>query len=380
VNGVSDALVSASAEPGLALLSIGTALPATVITQDEALRIARSLCCRTDEQATWLPTMYGQTGIRTRHLAFSAALVRDVLDGTRHSGSVFLPTGRDDDRGPTTAQRMEHYADLAPPLALAACRDALQKADLPARRLTHLVTVSCTGFFAPGLDLTLIRALGLAPTVQRTHVGYMGCHGALNGLRVANAFAGADRSARVLLCAVELCSLHYHYGWNPQKMVANALFADGAAAAVGAPAGEETAWRVAATGSCLVPDSADAMTWTISDHGFEMTLSRRVPALIATHLRPWLEPWLATHGVALGEVGSWAVHPGGPRILAAVEEGLALPPNATAASREVFACCGNVSSPTVLFILERLRRAQAPRPCVALGFGPGLMAEAALFR
>jgi predicted naringenin-chalcone synthase len=380
VNGASNAVGPTATQPGLALLSIGTALPATVVTQDEALRIARSLCCRTDEQATWLPTMYGQTGIRTRHLVFSPALIRDVLDGTRHSGSVFLPTGRDDDRGPTTAQRMEHYADLAPPLAVAAARDALEKADLPGRRLTHLVTVSCTGFFAPGLDRALIGALGLAPTVQRTHVGYMGCHGALNGLRVADAFAAADRNARVLLCAVELCSLHYHYGWDPQKMVANALFGDGAAAVVGVPAGPGAAWRVAATGSCLVPDSADAMTWTISDHGFEMTLSRRVPGLIATHLRPWLEPWLADHGVLLGEVGSWAVHPGGPRILGAVEEGLALPPEATAASREVFARCGNISSPTVLFILDALRQRQAPRPCVLLGFGPGLMAEAVLFR
>jgi predicted naringenin-chalcone synthase len=366
----------------LAILGMGTALPTTTISQTDALHIARALCCRTEEQATWLPTMYGQTGIATRHLALAADLVRDVLEGTRHSGSVFLPTGADDDHGPTTGQRMEHYARLAPPLAVRAARAALERLGLAAAALTHLVTVSCTGFQAPGVDLALIRGLGLAATVQRTHVGYMGCHGALNGLRVARAFAAAEPDARVLLCAVELCSLHYHYGWNPSKMIANALFGDGAAAVVGAPvaAAPAGAWRVAAAGSCLVPDSADAMTWTVGDHGFEMTLSKRVPGLIATHLRPWLEGWLAGQGVALGAVGSWAIHPGGPRILEAVEEGLALPRQAAAPSRAVFAEHGNMSSPTVLFILERLRAAGAARPCVALGFGPGLMAEAVLFR
>jgi predicted naringenin-chalcone synthase len=248
--------------------------------------------------------------------------------------------------------------------------------------ITHVITVSCTGFLAPGLDVALIRGLGLASTVQRTHIGYMGCHGALNGLRVARAFADAEPDARVLLCAVELCSLHFHYSWDPQKMIANAIFADGAAALVGAPG--ETApagfWRASASGSCLLPNSTEAMTWTIGDHGFEMTLSKRVPGLIATHLRPWLEAWLAAQKLALAEVASWAVHPGGPRILSAVEEALGLSPEETAASRSVFAAYGNMSSPTVLFILDELIRSGAARPCVALGFGPGLMVEAMLFR
>jgi predicted naringenin-chalcone synthase len=365
----------------LAILSMGTAQPSATITQADALRIARSLCCPTEEQATWLPAMYGQTGIDTRRLALGEDVVRDILDGTRYSGSPFLPRGTPDDCGPTTAQRMAHYAELAPPLAVRAAGLALTRSGLTAQELTRLVTVSCTGFVAPGVDVALIRDLRLAPTVERTHVGYMGCHGAINGLRVARAFA-AEPQARVLLCAVELCSLHYHYGWNPQKMVANALFGDGAAAVIGAPAAAapDGAWQVAATGSCLIPDSADAMTWTVGDHGFEMTLSKRVPGLIATHLRPWLEGWLAGLGVSRDGVGSWAVHPGGPRILGAVEEGLDLPRAALDTSRAVFRECGNMSSPTVLFILERLRAAGAARPCVLLAFGPGLVAEAALVR
>jgi predicted naringenin-chalcone synthase len=373
----------------LAILGIGTAVPDTIISQTDALNIARSLCCRTREHETWLPSMYDGTGIVTRRLCLGDDLVRDVTEGTRHSGSVFLPTGKPDDRGPTTGERMRHFAQAAPPLALRASREALERSRISAVEITHLVTVSCTGFLAPGLDVALIRGLGLAATVQRTQVGYMGCHGALNGLRVAGALAQSEPRARVLLCAVELCSIHYHYGWDPQKMIANAIFGDGAAALVGQasclpgyPAGGIPAppWTAAASGSCLIPNSTDAMTWSIGDHGFEMTLSKRVPGLIMEHLRPWLEGWLGGHGLALADVTSWAIHPGGPRILAAVEEALRLPEAATAAARAVFAEFGNMSSPTVLFILDRLRREDAPRPCVALGFGPGLMAEALLLR
>lgn len=365
-----------------AILGTGTALPARRLSQAEAVEAARVVCARTARQAELLPVFYRLTGIETRHLVLDPQVVRDVLDGTRLSGSEFLPGGADDDRGPTTGQRMRHYAREAGPLAVAAAGRALERAGLPPRRVTHLVSVSCTGFQAPGVDRALLTGLDLAATVERTHVGFMGCHGAFNGLRVARGFTGADPEARVLVCAVELCSLHYHYGWDPEKMVANALFADGAAAVAGGPAdaAPADAWRLAATGSCLFPDSADAMTWSVGDHGFEMTLSARIPELLGRHLGPWLAAWLDPHGLTAATVASWAVHPGGPRILAAVERALALPRLATAVSREVLAECGNMSSPTVLFILERLRDRGAPRPCVALGFGPGLVAEALLFR
>ncbi len=362
----------------LAILGLGTALPTAVIDQAGCLRFAQALIRPTGERASWLPAMYAGTGVAARRMGLGEDVVRDIIDGTRHSDSPFLPRGEPGDRGPTTAERMRLYAELAPPLAVRAASAALRPSGVRAADVTHLVTVSCTGFVAPGVDLALIRALGLPPTVRRTHVGYMGCHGALNGLRVADAFTAAEPDARVLLCAVELCGLHYYYGWDPAKVIANALFADGAAAVVGAPDGAAPpgAWRVAASGSCLVPDSDAAMTWTIGDYGFEMTLARQAPRLIATHLGPWLRAWLERCGVAMDAVGSWAVHPGGPRILDAVEEGLNLPRTALETSRAVLRDYGNMSSPTVLFILERLRAARAPRPCVVLGFGPGLMAEA----
>ena len=366
----------------LTICGMGTALPSTAVSQSEAALIANRLSCRDDEQAAVLPNLYRQTGVVTRHLVFDGRFIQDVMQGTAETGCVFLPTGKADDRGPTTKQRMERYAKEAGPLALAAAAQALAQSGLGAGDITQLVTVSCTGFSAPGLDIGLMTGLGLSPNVERVNVGFMGCHGAINGLRVALAFTRFQPAACVLVCAVELCSLHYHYGWDPKKMVSNALFADGAAAVVGTAAagGRNGQWRLAATGSCLFPDTEYAMTWTIGDHGFEMTLLTRVPALIAANIRPWLEGWLGKQGLAVPDVRSWAVHPGGPRILAAVQEGLGLGGECLATSREVLASCGNMSSPTLLFIIDRLRHRQAPLPCVALGFGPGLVAEAALFQ
>jgi predicted naringenin-chalcone synthase len=211
----------------------------------------------------------------------------------------------------------------------------------------------------------------------------MGCHGVLNAIRVARAYVEADARAVVLVCAVELCSLHLQYGVDPQHMVANALFADGAAALVGAAddrvsSSQTTAWRVAASGSCIVPDSEGAMTWRIGDHGFVMTLARSVPGLIRRHLAPWLDSWLSESGLQRSQIGSWAIHPGGPSIVTAVAGALQLTDADVQPSRQVLAECGNMSSPTVLFILDRLQKAGADRPCVALGFGPGLTVEAAL--
>ena len=216
------------------ILGLGTAVPDASIDLAEGQMVAESLCCETDEQATFIPAIYAGTGISRRYICLGRPVVEDIRNDTYLSGSPFLPTGEPGERGPTTRQRMEIYEREAPPLALHASARALSEAATLPGDITHLVTVSCTGFAAPGFDIELINELGLSQTIHRTHVGFMGCHGALNGLRVANAFAASDPTARVLVCSVELCSLHYHYGWDPPKVVANALFADGAGAIVGA--------------------------------------------------------------------------------------------------------------------------------------------------
>jgi predicted naringenin-chalcone synthase len=372
----------------LVIAGLGIAHPPESMTPESGLGVARFLAGPDVRTSTWLGPVYSHSGADRRFLILAGPVIDDVLAGTSHTGSPFLPTAERDGVGPSTAERMKIYAEEAGPLAVRAGRKALDNSGFPAGSITHLITVSCTGFVAPGVDLALMTGLGLKPTVERTHVGFMGCHGGLNGLRVANAFASADPAARVLMCAVELCGLHYHYGNAADKLIANAIFADGAAAVVGygsaerdhaRPFPELNPWKLAASGSCLIPNTATDMHWTIGNNGFEMTLSRRVPGLIAANIRPWLEQWLGDNGMKLNEIESWAIHPGGPKILAAVEESLELSPTAIAASRGVFADYGNMSSPTVLFIIERLRKTNSPRPCVALGFGPGLVVEGALF-
>ncbi|MDA0330325.1 MAG: hypothetical protein O2958_15135 [Gemmatimonadetes bacterium] len=139
-------------------------------------------------------------------------------------------------------------------------------------------------------------------------------------------------------------------------------------------------WTVVANGTCVIPDSRDAMSWRIGDHGFRMTLSAEVPQLVEANVRPWIDGWLADHGLTLDQVATWAVHPGGPRILEAFSDAVGLADEDTAVSKDVLSDFGNMSSATVLFILERLRASGAPRPCVAIGFGPGLVIEAMLIR
>jgi predicted naringenin-chalcone synthase len=358
------------------ILGLGTAVPAHRMTQEQSAALARRVICRTDREARVLSALYHKAGVRNRFTVLPHEIAMQWLppsDAPTDDGAVT--------RGPTTGQRMAYYAEHAPPLARQAARHALDRAGVAARQVTHLITVSCTGFSAPGIDIDLIEALMLRPTTERIHIGYMGCHGAMNGLRCGRALTIADPQTIVLLCAVELCSLHYRFNWDPPRIVANALFGDGAAAVVGAvgPANDSGQWSVAATGSCLLPASKDAMSWNVGDHGFEMTLAASVPDLIQVHLRGWMAAWLDEHGYSIESIGSWAIHPGGPRILHACAEAIGLRPEQVAVSEQVLSEYGNMSSPTVLFILERLRDQQAPRPCVSLAFGPGLTAEAALF-
>ncbi len=357
---------------GAELLGLGTARPAGSVRQDDAAAAAVECLRPPPKQARLLPALYRRAHVDARHSV--------LLDGPDTSGGFtrfYRPAHGAADRGPGTAARMERYRSEAPPLAAAAAQSAVTGASVEPSAITHLVTVSCTGFTAPGLDVALVDRLGLSPEVARTHVGFMGCHGAINGLRTAAAFAERP-SARTLVCAVELCTLHFQYETHPDSVVTNALFADGAAAAILGDGHADGRPRLAATGSVVLPSSAGLMAWDISDHGFLMRISPRVPEVLREHLRPWLARWLASLGRSIDAIEGWAIHPGGPRLLDCVGEGLGLSDEATRSSREVLRACGNMSSPTVLFVLERLLAGGRRGPVVLLAFGPGLTVEAAL--
>ena len=355
------------------IAGIGTALPEGSIVQGDAAELACRLSAGSPAEARLVRALYKRSAVGRRH-----SVLLQPGPGGNTGQTFFARTGEGSaDHGPTTRARMEVYQRETAGLALRACGAALEQAGVEAGAITHLITVSCSGFAAPGTDLALIEGLGLPRGVARTHVGFMGCHGAFNALRVADGFVAADAAARVLICAVELCSLHFQYQATREQHVANALFADGAGAIVGqreAPAGG--GWRFTAGGSTIFAASAEAMTWRIGDHGFVMTLSARVPELIGECLRPWLEEWLITNNYNIAEIKSWAIHPGGPRIVDAVETALGLEQADSALSREVLAEHGNMSSPTIIFIIKKMMEQETARPCVALGFGPGLAAEA----
>jgi predicted naringenin-chalcone synthase len=274
---------------------------------------------------------------------------------------------------------MRRYEQAALDLATQAARVALNESNTAPDEIAHLVTVSCTGFSAPGVDIGLVENLGLNRGVSRTHVGFMGCHGALNGLRVAAALGQSAQASKVLLCCVELCSLHHKYAADPQQVVANALFSDGAAAVVGDYTDSpECQWRLIDQFSQVLPETAGLMAWQIGDNGFEMRLSPHVPAVIKQMLKPWLCEQLWRHSLKIEDIRSWAIHPGGPRVLTACADSLGLDHACLGPSQSVLADYGNMSSPTILFIVDQLRAQAESLPCVMLAFGPGLTIEAAL--
>ncbi len=358
-----------------AIHGIGTAVPEHRISQGDAARLALAMYHDGEDRTRLLSTLYRRAGVRYRH----SVLLASADGGEAARQPFYSPAQHEGDRGPTTRQRMERYGVEAPPLAARAARRALEDAGTAPGEITHLVTASCTGFAAPGVDMALVDTLGLDPSAARTHVGFMGCHGAMNALRTGAAFADSDPRSRVLICAVELCTLHQQYGWSPDNVVANALFGDGAAAVVGwnGPAGAPEL-RVLAAGSIRLDGCSDYMTWRIGDHGFSMTLSNQVPDVLRERLPEWLTGWLRAGGRARDDVGAWAIHPGGPRILSACGDALGLGETDLAPSRNVLEEFGNMSSPTILFIVEQLRRRRSRFPWIALGFGPGLAIEAML--
>jgi predicted naringenin-chalcone synthase len=357
------------------ILGIGTANPPAA-PQELSLQLALELGIFDDRQKSWIRRLFLRSGIQSR----CSVLAGDGIENQQSRPREFYPPARDaEDRGPTTAQRMQRYAAEAPVLAERSARRALENAQIDPAEITHLITASCTGFFAPGLDSSLIEQLNLSRKVRRVQVGFMGCHAAFNALAAARDAAASTPDARALVCSVELCSLHFAYGTDPGKLVANSLFADGSASVIVGQAsnGRAGRLRIRDFSSCLLEGCSDAMTWKIGDHGFEMTLSAGVPEIIRRQLSPWCTHWLSQHDLDVSDIRGWAIHPGGPKILSAVAEAMMLDPSELRFSRDILARLGNMSSATVLFILRQMV-AEISGPIVAIGLGPGLMAEGML--
>ena len=256
---------------------------------------------------------------------------------------------------------------------------ALRESGAEPSEVTHLVFTTCTGLFAPGPDILLIGRLGLAPHVHRAVLGFMGCYAGFSGLRMAGQILGAEPEAVVLQVCVELCSLHFQKQALPDFVVANSLFADGAGAAVYARPGRFKAGLadLVVTHCRVERDSLEHMSWRIGPTGFEMRLDREVPARLKSAAPGFVGELFDRAGLKKGE-SAWAIHPGGRKIVEEVQSSLGLTDPQVQSSLEVLSACGNMSSGTILFVLDReLRRAEAGA-VAALGFGPGLTMEGAV--
>jgi predicted naringenin-chalcone synthase len=272
---------------------------------------------------------------------------------------------------PGTAQRMQVYAQAAPALCLEAI--AALREQVPIDGITHLVVASCTGFVAPGVDQILARTLGLAPSVERLLIGFMGCYAAITALRSARHIVRSQPEARVLVVCVELSTLHLQDVTEIEPLLAMLQFGDGAAAAL--MTGEPGGFAIGDPFATTLPDSHELIRWDVTDSGFAMHLSGAVPSRIAAGLAVAEFASAATGGRPPSEIDGWAVHAGGRSILDAVEHALHLAPDALDASRVVLRDFGNMSSATLMFVLAGMLAGPPVTQGVALAFGPGLAAE-----
>lgn len=344
----------------VAIAGLGTALPPYRVTRAASVAWLTRALADHPSAARLAERVASGAGIETRW-----SCVPDFA----HAGEPTLLGVR----SPSTAARMAAYREHAPPLAAEAARKALESAGVPASRVTHLVVVSCTGFYAPGVDVDLVDRLGLAPEVERTTVGFMGCYAAFNGLRVARQAVESRIGAYALVVCVELCSLHFRPDPSADNVVANSLFGDGAAAALVADVPDGLV-ELGRSATRLDARTRRDMGWEIGDEGFRMTLSSYVPQLVTAQLADFVAP------IAGRATESWCVHPGGRAVLDHVEDALGLSPAALCGSRGVLRDVGNVSSATVLFVLEReIERLRDRQRGVMLGFGPGLTLEGLAF-
>lgn len=362
------------------LEAIATGHPPHSRRQSEAADFMERIETMPDPVRRRLRSIYDRSGIDRRH-----SCVADYGRDTAEAFTFFPPTWTLEPK-PSTAARNRQYRKAVLPLAEGVAREALERAGRSAEEVTHVIAVSCTGFFAPGIDIELVKRLGLPPDTQRTMVGFMGCYAAFNALRVAHGFCQSRPDACVLVTCAELCTLHFQVDETLESAVVNALFSDGAAAAVLTSKTEHDAQGQLAyvDGHCLLDeDSMEDMTWDLGDTGFLMGLSPRVPAVIARHLPAYLGTLLGRHGLAQDDVDFWAIHPGGRAIVEKAQQVLDLPDRAVHDSLEVLREHGNMSSPTILFVLKRFLdrlHEDSLETGVAMAFGPGLTLEGALWQ
>lgn len=353
------------------IISIATQTPPYCHTQQQLLEFMDGAYGAGDKERRILSYLYKHSGIDTRY-----SVIPDYT--APMSEWQFYPKSRDLEPFPGLEYRMEWYKRHALPLSVASSRACLQGV-MDAADITHLITVSCTGMSAPGLELQLMEALQLPAHTARTAVNFMGCYAAVHGLKMANDIVIAQPDARVLVVCTELCTLHFQKVFTEDAITAPLLFADGSAAALVVADGHPASGiKLSSFYSEVLKDEKDSMTWNLSSSGFVMTLSAEVPEIFRADIGGMKRRALAHAGLADTDVRRYCIHPGGKRILQAIGAGLNITDDDMAASYTILRNYGNMSSATLLFVIKELwpgiQHLQGEH-IFAAAFGPGLTME-----
>lgn len=317
--------------------------------------------------------IYTQSGIEKRH-----SVVEDFVPN--QNGTLFF--NGEVKSNPGTAARNQVYETESKKLFVDVSRQLL--ADNPhisSDEITHVITVSCTGFYAPGPDYEIVKSLKLEPSTQRFHVGFMGCYAAFPALKMAQSFCIADPDAVVLLVSAELCTLHFQFKNDIDNLLSGSVFSDGAAGMIiSSKPPKKQSFKLTQFASSLAPNGEKDMAWTIGDAGFDMILSTYVPDIIRDNLEPVIQPLYDQYQFSGKDIDYWALHPGGRSIIDKIESVLELEHHQVSASRDVLAKFGNMSSATVLFVLKRLMNSKLEhgQNIMSMAFGPGLTIESSL--
>lgn len=344
-------------------------VPETSYTQSFVRQKMKNWIGQSRRANRYIDGIYKDSGIDKRHSVISDP---DGFFNSSGNGQINIPTTKHrNDLFTRSARKM--FVDLAEKVIVGCKSTGFSE-------ITHVITVSCTGFFNPGPDYEIVKRLGLNKSVQRFNLGFMGCYGAFPALRLAHTICLADPGATVLIVAVELCTLHAQLSDDLDSILGGAIFADGGASVIvsaSAPAPGQSVFELEQLTSNLIPNSEGDMAWTIGDTGFEMALSQYIPKIIECNIAEIVQPFLDERGASVSDIRHWAVHPGGKTILDKIETSLGIE-NRLKESRSVLRRFGNMSSATVLFVLKEILAKPANHsrePVLAMAFGPGLTVE-----
>lgn len=357
------------------IVEIGTATPAYKLAQEDACEFMKGFYNLDEIESSRLSILYKRSSINQRY-----SCVPDYNQQLRQR--ILFPDTPDLEPFPNIEKRMDIYAKEAPLLgeqAIANLYEQLLTSSFNQQKITHLITVSCTGMSAPGLDLMLLERLQLPLNTHRTSVNFMGCYAAVHALKMAHQICSSQQKAQVLIVCVELCSIHFQKNNNKDNITANAIFADGAAACLMVSddlAQEHNALRVKSFYSEVLPDGKKDMAWQISSSGFLMTLSAYIPQLIEAGIESLIARALSYYHVPKADIQHWAIHPGGRKILDVTLSKLGLTNHDLQYSYQVLKDYGNMSSPTILFVLKAMMNdRQVSGNILGTAFGPGLTME-----